>query len=455
MRTFRKGVHPPDCKQFSCNKPLEDYRHDKDVFIPLSQHIGAPSTLVIEIGSEVKAGQLIAKAASFVSANIFSSVSGKIKGIVKRPNAMGVSVDHVHIINDGKHEYDHNNIVAEVARPFMTNTDDLAYFTYENMPTREEILDIVAKAGIVGMGGASFPSHVKYSPKEKIDYLVVNAAECEPYITCDYRLMMERTKYVLVGAKLLQKVLQCNEVIWGIENNKREAGLKLQKHKEFLDSYNAKIMLLKTKYPQGSEKQLIYATTKRKVPDGGLPSQVGVLVANLQTLYALYKAVFKGRPLFKRAMTISGDAVKEPKNLLVLNGTPYSTLLEYCGGQSDDREIDKVISGGPMMGFAQDSIDAVTAKGTSSILFLSSQAVNTQEHGPCINCSSCYRVCPQNLLPMFIDAATEIQDWDLAKKYGAMSCISCGCCSYSCPAKRPLVQNIKQAREAIIKMGKK
>lgn len=426
-KTFKKGVHPSGFKDLSKDKQIEIMPAPKDIYIPLSQHIGGQAESVKNVGDRVLKGELLGKKKDGVSANVYSSVSGKIVEIVKRVTASGGFTDHVHIEND-----------------FLDETVKLEKMTEI---TPESITNRIQEAGIVGMGGATFPSHIKIAGNSKIDTLILNGAECEPYITCDYRLMLEKTDELIKGALLIAKVFDIKQIFIGIEDNKMEAIEKLSAY----DSVT--VIPLKTKYPQGGEKQIIYACTNRKVPDKKLPMDVGCVVTNVHTAYSVYEAVELDKPCYERFMTVSGLGVNEPKNLQVSNGTLFSDILEYCGGVKENVEIEKVICGGTMMGFAQYSLNASTGKGTSSILFLTKDEINLGETMNCINCAKCVSVCPMNIMPVYIDAHAMQKDFVLAKKYGAMSCIECGSCAFTCPAKRPLVQSIRYAKKMIRERG--
>ncbi|MCH5351522.1 MAG: electron transport complex subunit RsxC [Clostridiales bacterium] len=428
LKSFKKGIHTPHNK-LTESRFLAEVPAPGTVYIPLSQHIGKPATAVVSIGDYVKAGSKIGAADGFVSADIFSSVSGAVKGIQKRKTVTGFC-DHVVIENDGKN-------LEQTLPPVRDLTD------------KDALLKRIKEAGLVGMGGAGFPSHVKYAPKNKVDRFIINGAECEPYITCDYRLLRERTEEVLLGAQMLATVLGIDEFDIGIEDNKPLAIDAVYSVIEN-NGVKARVTMLKSKYPQGAEKQLIYAVTGRKVPCGGLPSDVGAVVGNVHTAYALYEAALLGRPLYKRAVTVSGD-IKNQGNYFVRTGTLYGDLVDFCGGLSGD--CAKIISGGPMMGIAIPDLDYSISKTSGSLLFLSEEDVNTSQPKPCINCGKCARACPMNLMPMYIDAYTLNGDYSTAKKYGALNCIECGCCAYTCPAKRTIVQSVKLCKRKIKELG--
>ena len=426
--TFKKGVHPNSSKGASKNKPIERMPAPQKVSISLAQHIGKPAVAIVNVGDEVKKGQLIASSDGFVSANIYSSVSGKVESISEmRATPMGKCA-HIVIAND--------------------STDEFVTLEPIKEPTKDLILQRIKEAGIVGMGGAGFPTHVKLSPKDPIDTLIINAAECEPYITCDHRIMLEYTAQFVEGARLLKQALSLDKVYIGVETNKPDAILSLNEYVKEKQLSDVVIIPLKPKYPQGAEKQLMYAVTKRKVPAGGLPSAVGCVVDNVHTALSTYFAVVEGKPLYERIMTVTGEGIVEPKNLLVSNGTTYDEVLAYCGGFVSDN-VAKLISGGPMMGISVMNGECATTKTTSCLLVLTPDNANLLEPTECINCSKCASVCPMNLMPMFIDSALANADIDTTIKYGVMSCIECGCCAFICPAARPLVQTMKLAKKKI------
>lgn len=423
--TFKKGIHPSAKKELTEDLPLVEMAVPDEVYIPLSQHIGAPAQPAVVVGDTVKAGTLIGKAGGFVSSNIFSSVSGKVVGFKKLPNALGAEVNHVVIANDGKYE-------EEFLEPIVN-------------PDKAAVLKRVSDAGIVGMGGATFPVHVKLSPSKPVDTLIINAAECEPYITCDYRLLLEKTADFLKGVDCLMIALGVQNAYIGIEMNKPEA----IKHLQSMINEHIKVVPLKVKYPQGAEKQLIFAITGRIVPAGGLPMDVGCVVDNVHTAYSIGRAVVYGEPLYKRAMTVSGKGINKPGNYWVRNGIPYKFIYNQTQGGEPYNIIEKVISGGPMMGFAQGNLSACTTKGSSSLLFLTPEEISVRKESPCINCCRCAMACPMNLMPMFIDSALFIEDYQETKDRGVLNCIECGSCAYVCPAKRPLIQSMRLAKKMI------
>lgn len=428
LRTFRRGIHPP-ANKFTKDAPLEDFPVPETLYVSLSQHIGAPARPIVAPGDRVEEGQLIGEADGFVSSNVFSPVSGIVKGVIKLPTAIGTEADHIEIENDFKY--------SKRTLPVLHD------------PTKDEILQRIKDAGIVGMGGAGFPAHIKYAPKDKVDTLIINGAECEPYITCDYRLLVEHAQTVVDGIRLIMKTLDVDKAYIGIESNKSFAIKTLAE----IVPEGISVMRLKTKYPQGAEKQLIYAITHRTVPTGGLPSQIGCVVSNVHTAYAVARAVYSGEPLYKRAMTVSGGGVRKRGNYWVRTGTSYQFIYDICRQDAEEEWTRKVISGGPMMGFAQANLLPACAKGTSCLLFLTKKEFNTDESTQCINCGKCILNCPMSLVPRDIERAVIKNDFETTYKIGVVNCIECGACSYSCPAKRPLVQAMRLAKKEIKARG--
>ena len=389
LATFKGGIHPPDKKELSKGRAISNTKPPKRVVIPLAQHIGAPCKLSVIVGQEVKKGEVIGTPEGFVSAPVHSSISGKVIAIGEFPNAMGRMVMSVVIENDGKEEW----------TSLKDNPD------YMKLPP-EELRAKVKDAGIVGMGGAAFPAHVKLSPpKEKaVDVVILNGAECEPYLTADYRLMIERPQDVVEGLKVLMKILGVNKGFIGIENNKPDAVEAMKKAAS--GESNIQVCPLEVKYPQGAEKMLIKAAVDREVPARGLPMDVGVVVHNIGTAFAVYEAARYGKPLIDRVVTVTGEGIKEPKNLMVKIGTLVSDLIEECGGFKS--EAAKVVSGGPMMGFALYSLDVPVTKGTSGILVLPEEGVvHAEDFGPCIRCGRCIDICPMGLMPSMLSVLSE------------------------------------------------
>ena len=431
MKTFRGGKHIPDCKDLCAAKAIEAMPAMSDYYVSLSQHIGKPAEPIVAVGDTVTEGQLVAKAAGVVSANIHSPICGEVKGIVKRKNSLGATCDYLHIHADGRTDI--------ATMPALTD------------PTGDEIIARIAEAGIVGMGGAGFPAAVKLSPREPVDVLVVNAAECEPYLNCDNRLMVERAEQFIYGVRLVATACGVQQVFVGLEANKQEAYAALMNVDGVVaDNCPRKdndvvVTLLKPKYPQGAEKMLIYATTGRKVPTGALPSAVGCVVVNVATCYAVYDAVVNGHALYKRVMTLSGDGVKNPKNVEVRMGTLLRDILEFCDGVTDDTV--KLVMGGPMMGRSLVDTDIPVTKTDGGFLALTDKTANGLLPTPCIRCGRCVNVCPMKLSPLFIDFYAKAGDFDNAVKYGALNCFECGSCAYVCPAKRPIVQSVRLTKQ--------
>ncbi len=425
-RTFKKGIHFPDMKYLAKDKPIEPMPPSEHYFVALSQHIGAPAKPVVEVGATVAAGTLIARADGMISANVFSPVSGTVAGIETRKNKQGANAPFIHIKNDFKNREE-----------FMPPAD-----ASDARAVRERI----GEAGIVGLGGAGFPTLVKLSPSKPVDILIINAAECEPYLTCDYRVMLDRTEEFVKGVKILSSCLGVARTVIGIEENKMEAYEKLRAFDGF------ELILLEKKYPQGGEKQLIYACCGRVVPAKALPMDVGVVVQNVATALAVYEAVEKGKPLYERVVTVSGKGVAEPKNLLVKTGTLFEEALDFCGGISEDTQ--KLIAGGPMMGTSLYDATGVFTKTDSGLLALTGEEANVSQPSNCISCGACARACPMNLMPMYIDFYALAGDFKTSEKYGTNHCIECGCCANVCPAKRPLVQSIRLAKAKLREKAK-
>ncbi len=437
--TFKPGgVHPPENK-FTKDKAFVRMSPPSIAVIPLSQHIGAPNTPTVKVGDYVKIGQVIGTSTGFVSAPVHATVSGEVIAIEARPHPLGKNVQAVVIKNDFKDEW--------FKEPESRNLDDLS---------KEEILKLIREYGIVGMGGATFPTAVKLSPPKGkvIETLIANGAECEPYLTTDYRTMLEFTDDVIDGFLVEMKVTGAKRGFIAVEDNKSDAAEKLDKHIKERGIRNVEVVLVKTKYPQGGEKQLIKAVTGREVPAGGLPLDVGVVVQNVGTLKAISDAILKGKPLIERGTTVSGTAIKNPGNYIIRIGTPVRDVIQNAGGLT--KKLRKLIFGGPMMGLAQSTVDVPVIKGTSGILFFGDEALEMapQEESPCIRCSRCVDHCPIGLMPLLIDHAWRRKDLKEAEALNATDCIECGTCSYVCPSKRHLTENIRLAKQAIIKQRK-
>jgi electron transport complex protein RnfC len=431
--TFSGGVHPAGNKQLTAHKPTIAAAIPKRAVIPLSQHIGAPTKPLVVIGQEVKRGEKISETTGFVSAPVHASISGKVVAIGSFPHTLGADMPSVVIESDGKDEW-----VAGLKE----NPD-------YSLLSPDELKKLVQDAGIVGMGGATFPTHVKLSPpKEKpIDVVILNGAECEPYLTSDHRLMLEKSKEIVDGLKILMRILNVSKGYIGIESNKPDAIETITK--AATGSPEIKVWPVKVKYPQGAEKMLIKAITGRTVPAGGLPMDVGVVVQNVGTAEAIYEAVRYGKPLIERYVTVTGRGVKDPKNFLARIGTPFSQLIEEAGGLNDSAA--KVISGGPMMGMSQYTLEVPVIKGTSGILVLPKSEVSTKPYGPCIRCARCIDACPMKLQPSYIGLYIEKGRYEEAKEYNLMDCFECGSCTFVCPANRPMVQWVKKAKKELAK----
>lgn len=435
-KTFKGGAHPYDGKKMSRDCPIEILNPGDTLVYPLSQHIGAMAKPLVKAGDRVLVGQKIAEKGGFISANIHSSVSGTVKTIEKRLVATGGMVDSIIVENDGMYE--------EAAPIFSGNSDELS---------KDEIIKIIEEAGIVGMGGAGFPTNVKLSPQNAdiIDSIIVNGAECEPYLTSDYRRMVEQTDKLVKGLKIVLKIFPDAKGYFGIEDNKPEAIEALLKATENED--RIEVVPLKTKYPQGGERSMIYAVTGRKINSKMLPADVGCIVHNVDTIYAIYNAVYNGKPLIERIVTITGDAVSTPKNFQVRIGTPFRELIDAAGGFTTEPE--KIISGGPMMGFSFFNIDVPVVKGSSSLLAFIKDDVSHEEPSACIRCGRCAAACPEHLLPMKLAALAGQNEPEEFKKLGGMECVECGCCSYVCPAKRQVTQSVRSMKKLIIASARK
>ena len=429
---FKGGVHPEYRKELTASLAITAAPVPQKVVIPMQQHIGAPCEPLVAVGDSVKAGQKIGDSEAFVSAPVHASLSGKVIAIEPYNHCLGRKVKAVVIEGDGSDER------CSELEP-VDNIDDLS---------PGELRALIRSAGIVGMGGATFPAHVKLSPPEgkEIDTVIINGAECEPYLTADHRLMLERPEEVVFGLEVMMKALGAGRGIIGIEDNKPDAVRVMSQAVE--GKPDLSVVPLKTKYPQGAEKMLIQVTMRRRVPSGGLPLDVGVVNHNVGTAVAISEALRKGVPLMERVVTITGEGVKRPANLMVRLGTLVSDLLEYCGGLKE--ETCKVILGGPMMGLAQPTADLPVIKGTSGIVALISEDVGLFESGSCIRCARCVQVCPVNLVPTFIAQAAEHGLFGRAEKLHAADCIECGCCAYICPARIPLTQWIRVAKAEVL-----
>ena len=418
--TFRGGKHVPDHKGLTNAKSIERMPAPKTVYISLAQHIGKPSKVAVTAGERVKKGQMVGEEVGFISACVYSSVSGVVKEIKTITTPFGAA-EYVVIENDGLEE--------EISLPPI------------DKDSGAEISERVRKAGIVGLGGAGFPTYVKMATNDKIDTVLINGAECEPYLTCDHRSMIERPEELVKGARYMAKALNARNIVIGIEENKPDA-IKI------LGGFDdITVVPLKKKYPQGSEKQIIYACLKRKVAPGKLPSSAGVCVFNVQTALQTYEAIELNKPLYERVMTVTGEGIKEPKNVIVRNGTPYSEILDYCGGLTDGAV--KLIAGGPMMGKILPSVSGYARKTDSGLLVLSEKETSLLSPTACINCGRCRKVCPMRLMPMYIDLYTRTGNYERADDYGVSNCFECGTCAYVCPAKRDLVGSVQLCKRKL------
>lgn len=428
MKTFPiGGIHTSDNK-LSAGKKIERILPPKQVIIPMSQCLGAASVPIVKKGDYVKVGQLIAKGEAFISSNIHSSVSGTVVKIDEVGDITSINRMCIVIDNDGLNTLDEGIISTD-------NIDS------EIIASKTEIIDKVKTMGIVGMGGATFPTHIKMLIPEdkKVDYLIINGVECEPYLTSDHALMMEHSQEIIIGVKILMRGLSASKAVIGIENNKPDA-IKLLKQASELDS-NIDVEALKLKYPQGGEKQLIKAITKRSVPSGKLPLEVGCVVCNIGTVYAIYEAVQKNKPLIDRIVTVTGKCLKEPKNLQVPIGTQINELIDSCGGMPQNCR--QLINGGPMMGKAITTSSIPVTKGTSGVLLFECTEALRNEPTNCIRCSKCTHVCPMGLEPYLLSLLSEKEMVERMERELIMNCIECGSCQYTCPAYRPLLDSIR------------
>lgn len=429
--TFRGGVHPYDGKELSKEKPVRELLPGKELVYPLSQHIGAPAKPIVAKGDHVLAGQKIAEMGGFVSANIHASVSGTVKEIKKVRNNVGSMVDAIVVENDEKYE------TVEFQK-----ADSL-----ENL-SKEEILDRIEEGGVVGMGGAGFPTHVKLAPKEpeKIEYVLVNGAECEPYLTSDYRRMLEQPEWIIGGLKCILKLFDNAKGYICIEDNKPDCIAKMTEMVK--GEQKIEVRTLKTKYPQGAERCLIYAVSGREINSSMLPADAGCVVDNIDTVCAVYRAVMAGEPVMDRIVTVTGEAVADPCNFKAKMGTSFADLLEAAGGFKQPAK--KIISGGPMMGFAMFDYHVPVVKTSSAMLCMTEDDISEKEPTACINCGRCVNACPARLVPSRLATYSEHGQAELFEKHHGMECVECGCCSFVCPAKRPLTQSMRSMRKIVM-----
>jgi electron transport complex protein RnfC len=442
LKTFKGGVHPDGHKELSKGQPVETYLPKGDLVFPINQHIGKPAKPVVAKGDEVLAGQIIAEADGFVSANIVSSCSGTVKAIEERHNASGARAMCIVIENDGKY----------------TLAPGIGKTPHKGTLSNKDILDDIQKAGIVGMGGAGFPTHVKLSVKnpESIDYVIANGSECEPYITCDDRLMQNENRGIVEGLKLVLQLFPNAQGVIAIEDNKPEAIKAMEA--VCAGEKQIHVQPVMAKYPEGGERNLISVISGRDLRFGQLPADVGCVVCNVSTLYAIYRAVHKSEPLMERYFTVSGDAVANPRTMIVKIGTNSAELLEAAGGVKSGCTVKKVLSGGPMMGIAMSSLDVPVCKNNNAMTVMAEDEVELalKQETACIRCGRCTRACPIHLIPQMMADAAERKDYDQYEKrlYG-LDCIACGSCTYVCPAKRPLMQLFKQAKADIMAAKRK
>lgn len=434
MNTFRiGGVHPHDNKQYSAHQPITECPLPQKAIIPLVQHIGAPAQPVVEKGQKVKVGELIAKAGGFVSANIHSPFSGTITKIDSTLDAWGMRMPAIFMDVEGDE--------------WLDNIDRTPALVRECQLEGKAIVDKIAEAGIVGLGGACFPTHVKLLPPpgKKAEVLIVNGVECEPYLTCDHQLMLEHGEEIIVGIQILMRALNIQKAIIGIEKNKPDA----IKHMQDLASkvLGVEVKPLKLKYPQGGEKQLIDACIGRQVPSGALPIEVGAVVDNVATIYAVYEAVQKNKPLISRVMTVTGKSMTKPGNYSVRFGTPLSDVVALAGGVPED--TGKIIGGGPMMGRAMNNINMPANKRVSGLLFMPEKESVRVEPENCIRCGKCVSACPMGLEPYLLSKQAQLQMWDEMEQHSVMDCIECGCCLYTCPSHQPLLDYIRMGKAKV------
>ena len=434
--TFKGGVHPYDGKDLSKDKPVSELLPKGELVFPLSQHIGAPATPTVAVGDTVLRGQKIAEAGGFVSSPIYASVSGTVKAIEPRRVAVGDMVNSIIIESDG-----------EMKEAEFVKTDDVTKLS------NEEIIGKIKEAGVVGMGGAGFPTHVKLSPKEpdKIEYIIANCAECEPYLTSDYRRMIEQPEKLVAGMKIVLQLFPKAKGVFGVEDNKPDCIAKL---KELVkDEPRMEVAELMTKYPQGGERQLIYAVTKRSINSKMLPADAGCIVDNVETLVAIYNAVALGQPLMNRIFTVTGNAVAEPQNFYICIGTNYQEMLDAAGGFKGDCK--KMIAGGPMMGFALFGLNIPATKTSSALLCFTEDEVEAFKETACINCGRCVEACPELLIPSRLADFSKNGLMDVFEKWHGLECVECGSCSFVCPAKRPLAQAVKTMKKQALAAKRK
>ncbi len=429
------GIHPVYNKHLAKDNAIQAMPLPSLLRVSMSQHLGAPAKPVVAKGDTVLRGQIIGEPAGFISAAVHAPTSGTVKAIVQAPTATGQSVAAVEIEPDCEDKW----------------RDDIkGNPNWESLEVKE-LIDLVSDAGVAGMGGAGFPTHVKLSPppNKTIDTLIINGAECEPYLTADNRLMIEQAENIWTGCRIIMKILGAQTVRVAIEDNKPEAIEAMEMAMASTEG-NVAIVKLKTEYPQGAEKQQIFAITGKEVPSAGLPMDVGAVVENVGTTLAVWDAVVNGKPLTERVTSVTGTPVSKPGNIRNRIGTSYGDLIEFCGGTEGDTA--KIISGGPMMGFAQSSLEVTTTKTTSGLLLLPPKLVTNYSSTPCISCGRCVDGCPMYLMPCELSQMIEAEDYSAAREINLMDCIECGCCAFQCPAHRPLVQHMRQGKGQVMIM---
>ncbi|MFC1485069.1 electron transport complex subunit RsxC [bacterium] len=433
MKTFTGGVHPKEYKELTQDLPIQKFPLADTVYIASSQHLGKPAKFIVKPGDIIEEGNLIGEADGFISAPIHSPITGKVKKITKHPHISGLNDDMVIIERD------------QEAQPKEWPDQDVKISDI----SKDDFVKIIKDKGIVGLGGAGFPTYVKFMTKEnqKIEKLLINACECEPYVNCDNRAMLEYVEEFIEGLILIKNIYDIKEIIIGVESNKSKAVQKLREN--LIGIPDIIIKVLKTKYPQGAEKMLIKALTNREVPRGGLPLDVGAIVLNVNTVIAIRNAVYCGKPILEKIVTVSGYGINNPKNILVKIGAPISEIIEFCGGTNDNFE--KLIIGGPMMGIALSNREVPVIKTTTGLLALTKEEIGNTQIEPCLRCGSCVSLCPMGLAPSEIAKYVEYGRYDLAEKIGLKDCMECGTCVFTCPSNRPIVQLVKVGKMKVMK----
>lgn len=438
--TFARGVHPHEYKELAEHSAIEVLPTPSEIAVPIIQHIGAPCRITVQSKQDVKLGDILAESGGFVSAPVHSSINGKVAKSVMRTLPNGRHVQCVSVKAEGE------QLEGKALFDYILGGDWHIDNISQYKP--EEIQKAVNAAGIVGMGGAAFPTHVKFAknPQKPIDTLLINGCECEPYLTADYRVMLEAAPSIIAGARLAAHAVDAKNIGIGIEDNKPDA---IKVMKEAAKGTEIKVVALKTKYPQGGERSLVPAMVNRVVPTGGLPLDVGVVVINVATASAIAGAVLRNHPLTHRVMTVTGGGVTNPRNILVPVGVSYGDVIDFCGGMKENAV--RAVSGGPMMGFTIGDLKTPVTKGTSGLTIMTADEVRKADETTCVRCGRCVDVCPLNLVPTKLAMASKFRAWDLAKQYHIMACVECGCCAYTCPASLPLVQLIRMGKAMLPK----